>query len=63
MADELICLDSSVLLEYFRKTNKENSFFFELTHNYSLFAVSVITEFEVLRGSNTGQRDFWNDFF
>lgn len=52
MADELICLDSSVLIDYFRKTKKENSFFFELSNQYPSFAVSVITEFEILSGSN-----------
>jgi tRNA(fMet)-specific endonuclease VapC len=48
MANELICLDTSVLIDYFRKTNKENSFLFELTKRYSRFAVSAITEFEIL---------------
>jgi predicted nucleic acid-binding protein len=35
MANELICLDTSVLIDYFRKTNKENSFLFELYPNRS----------------------------
>ncbi|KGE87019.1 type II toxin-antitoxin system VapC family toxin [Phaeodactylibacter xiamenensis] len=63
MANEVICLDSSILIDYFRKSKKENSFFFELSNRYSSFAVSVITEFEILSGSNQKQKDFWNQFF
>ena len=63
MADELICLDSSILIDYFRKTRKEKSFLFELSNQYSSFAVSVITEFEILSGSNQNQKGFWDTFF
>ncbi len=63
MADELICLDTSVLIDYFRKTKKENSFLFELTSSYSSFAVSVVTKFEILIGSTEAQQRFWEDFF
>lgn len=63
MANELICLDTSVLIDYFRKTKKENSFFFELSNQYSSFAVSIIIEFEVLSGSNSTQKEFWEEFF
>lgn len=63
MANEVICLDSSILIDYFRKSKKENSFFFELSNQYSSFAVSVITEFEILSGSNQKQKEFWDQFF
>ncbi|HMO39661.1 MAG TPA: type II toxin-antitoxin system VapC family toxin [Saprospiraceae bacterium] len=63
MANELICLDSSILIDYFRKTKKENSFFFELSNQYASFAVSIITEFEVISGSNQNQKEFWDIFF
>ncbi len=63
MAKELICLDTSVLIDYFRKTKKENSFFYKLTRNYSLFAVSVISEFEIHCGSTSQQQEFWNALF
>ena len=42
MESELICLDTSVLIDYFRKTNKKKSFLAELTQKYSHFAVSII---------------------
>lgn len=63
MADELICLDTSVLIDYFRKTEKRNSFFFSLASRYALFSISVITEFEILSGSNELQKSFWEQIF
>jgi tRNA(fMet)-specific endonuclease VapC len=63
MASELICLDSSVLIDYFRKTKKENSFLFQLTQQNYVFAVSVITKFEVYSGSTDNQIPFWNSIF
>ena len=60
---ELICLDSSILIDFFRKKDKAKSFFFELTKTYSLFAVSIITEYEILVGSNNETNSFWEDFF
>ncbi len=63
MAGELICLDTSVLIDYFRKTEKKNSFFFDLTNRYADFSISVITEFEILGGCNDVQKTFWNELF
>ena len=50
-------------MDFFRKKDKTKSFFFELTKSYSLFAVSVITEYEIRIGSNVETDLFWNDFF
>lgn len=63
MENEIVCLDTSVLIDYFRKTDKSKSFFYELTKDYSLFAVSAITEYEIYFGSNTEQDYYWDDFF
>jgi tRNA(fMet)-specific endonuclease VapC len=62
-SEELICLDTSVLIDYFRKKDKSKSFFFELTKSYNLFAVSVITEYEILIGSKPETDEFWVAFF
>lgn len=59
MEREIICLDTSILIAYYRKTDKQNSFFFQLTQTYRLFAVSVITEYEIMIGSNQSQDGFW----
>lgn len=63
MENQLICLDTTVLIDFFRKTKKENSFFYSLTKKYDSFAVSVITEFEIFNGSNEKQQSFWENFF
>ncbi len=63
MENELIYLDSSVLIAYFRKTEKSNSFLFQLSQNHQYFAVSVVVYFEVLKGSNADQDTFWHTFF
>jgi tRNA(fMet)-specific endonuclease VapC len=60
---ELILLDTSILIDYFRKTKKENSFFVELSDKYDFFAISVITKFEIYYGSNQLQKDFWDIVF
>ena len=63
MEKQVICLDTSVLIDYFRKVNKSKTFFYELTNEYDLFAVSAITEYEIYSGSNAEQDIYWNDFF
>jgi tRNA(fMet)-specific endonuclease VapC len=59
----IVCLDTSVLIEYYRKKDKAKSLFLKLTKDYSLFAVSTITEYEIYSGSNPEQDKFWDDFF
>jgi len=63
MESEIICLDTSILIDYYRKTDKQNSFFFQLTQTYHLFAVSIITEYEIMIGSSQSQDAFWLSFF
>ncbi len=64
MERKIILLDTSILIEYFRKTNKSKSLLFKLSEQkaYS-FAVSAITQFEIYTGSNKTQQEFWNQFF
>ena len=63
MENPIICLDTSVLIDYYRKKNKSKSLFFKLTKDYSVFAVSAITEYELYIGNSQEQNIFWNDFF
>ena len=58
----LICLDSSVLIDYFRKKNKRKTFFFELSLTYR-FAVSVMTKLEIFCGATDEQQTFWKQVF
>lgn len=63
MDEEIVFLDTSVLIDYFRKKNKEKTFLYMLSSTYKRFAVSIITKFEILIGSNESQQAFWDDFF
>ena len=59
----LILLDSSVLIDYFRKINKSKTFFFKLASVYNGFAVPVVIHYEIIKGSNQRQATFWNNIF
>ena len=63
MENILICLDTSVLIDYYRKKDKSKSLFFKLTERYALFAVSAITEYELYLGNSEEQNIFWDKFF
>ncbi len=59
----MICLDTSVIIDYYRKKDKAKTFFYQLTEKYERFAVSAITEFEIYQGSNPERDEFWDTFF
>jgi len=59
----MICLDTTILIEYYRKKDKSKSFFYELAGQYDNFAISSITEYEIYIGSNVEKDKFWDDFF
>jgi tRNA(fMet)-specific endonuclease VapC len=52
MATSTLLLDSSILIEFFRKHDKAKTILFQLTAHYS-FCVSVITSFEFQVGIKT----------
>ena len=60
----MICLDTSILIEYFRKTKKENSTLYKLANEHESFAVSIITKFEIYCGCNSKEQlSFWEQLF
>jgi tRNA(fMet)-specific endonuclease VapC len=63
MAKEIICVDTSVLIEYFRKKDKEQTYFYRLSGLPVSFAVTSITSFEIYRGANQTQLKFWDELF
>ena len=63
MEGEIVCLDTSILIDYFRKKNKENSFFYKLIELGYSFSVTSITTFQIYRGIIAQQRSFWDDLF
>lgn len=58
---EIICLDSTVVIDYYRKKQKGKSFLFKLSSSYQ-FYISAIVKYEIYRGDK--KKDvFWIDFF
>ncbi|GAP71799.1 hypothetical protein SAMD00024442_18_45 [Candidatus Symbiothrix dinenymphae] len=59
----MILLDTSVLIELFRAKDKSKTLFFQLAAEEDMFAVSVLTHYELFIGVRPPQIDFWVDFF
>ncbi|HAC23846.1 MAG TPA: PIN domain nuclease [Cytophagales bacterium] len=59
----MICLDTSVFIDYFRKKNKERTLLFQLADQRKTFLTTSITKFEVLRGATKAQQFFWETIF
>jgi predicted nucleic acid-binding protein len=63
MAKQIVLLDTSILIDFFRKSHKEKSKWFELIKAGNEFAISVVTEYEILIGSNDEQLEYWRTIF
>ncbi|MCH7397262.1 type II toxin-antitoxin system VapC family toxin [Belliella sp. DSM 107340] len=63
MEKRVICLDTSVLLDFFRKKNKEKTFLSRLFNQYDGIEITSITEFEIKYGINEKQSGFWEEIF
>lgn len=61
MEKTVVCLDTSVLIEYFRKKRKEQSIFYKLADHFERFAISAITEFEIRSGIKEEQLQAWEE--
>lgn len=59
----MILLDTSILIDFYRKTNKDSTYFLQLCNFYDLVFVSQITFFEVYIGANEEQNIFWQKVF
>jgi predicted nucleic acid-binding protein len=60
MADNGLMVDSSILIDYFRKTDKSKSRLISHFKNYGTLYISSITEFEVINGATTQHLAFWD---
>ena len=60
MENAEVLVDTSVLIEYFRKKNKEKTFLYNLSLNYEP-VISVITKYEFLSGINDKNFDAVNE--
>jgi predicted nucleic acid-binding protein len=60
MANKLILVDTSILIDYYRKTDKENSIWINLLRQGCDFAISAVTKYEIYSGATASQLLFWD---
>ena len=60
MADKIALVDTSVLIDYFRKTEKSNSYLVILVEQGYDYCISSVTEYEIYRGASLRQVPFWD---
>ena len=58
-----LLIDTSILIDFYRKEKKEKSRFYQLIDANHSFAISVITEYEILVGSYGIQDSYWKKLF
>lgn len=61
MADKIILIDTSILIDYFRKTDKENAALVAIVKQGYTYCISSVTEYEIYRGALLGQMAFWDN--
>ncbi len=59
MADKIILIDTSILIDYFRKTDKNNSVLISLFDQGYDLIISAITHYEIYSGTTANQLIFW----
>jgi len=60
MGDKKLMVDSTTLIEYFRKTDKVNSKFESHFTNYNQLYISSVIEFEVVNGATKAHLQLWD---
>ena len=62
MENKIVLVDTSILIDLFRKTDKTNSALIALVRNGYIFSISAVTEYEIYCGASLIQTNFWEDF-
>ena len=60
MADKIVLVDTYILIDFYRKTDKVNSVWITLIKQGYEFAISAITKYEIYSGATQGQLVFWD---
>ena len=60
MADKIILVDTSILIDFYRKTDKANSIWIALVRQGYKFSISSITKYEIYSGASQDQLAFWD---
>lgn len=63
MENQLILVDTSILIEYYRKKNKSKTVLIQLLNKGYKFAISVVSKYEIYSGATENQISFWNSIF
>ena len=56
----MILLDSSILIELFRKKDKEKTLFYSLAKTFKTLCISSITYYEIGIGNRKSHFDYWD---
>ncbi|MCZ4244469.1 type II toxin-antitoxin system VapC family toxin [Pedobacter punctiformis] len=59
MENQIIMVDTSILIDYFRKKDKSKTKLFILSQRFENLCISSITEFEIYTGAKSDQLSFW----
>ena len=62
MAKKIVLADTSLLIDFFRKSDKSNSKLISLVKEGYIFCICVITEYEIYSGATNQQLSYWQDF-
>jgi predicted nucleic acid-binding protein len=57
-----VLADTSILIDFFRKTDKSNSHLISLVRQDYTFCISAITEYEIYTGATGSQYHYWQEF-
>lgn len=62
MAEKVVLADTSLLIDFFRKSDKSKSQLVSLTRKGYTFCICVITEYEIYSGATGQQLEYWQEF-
>jgi len=62
MEGGIVLADTSVLIDFFRKTDKSNSYLISILRKGYSFSISAITEYAIYTGAIGEQKLYWQDF-
>lgn len=60
---ELIMIDTSILIDFYGKSDKTNSVWYKLVKQNYVFAVSTVTKYEIYADATVSQLEFWDSVF
>jgi tRNA(fMet)-specific endonuclease VapC len=62
MAEKIVLADTSLLIDFFRKSDKSKSHLVSLIRKGYEFCIWVITEYEIYSGAAASQVGYWQEF-